>query len=262
MRNESKDGSQTSASKGEGFYGFTFYCHLPSTVPVPAKYSHHSLGPSIDRSGILSSAKSGSSRHPSSSPERGEKGSPTITPAAPCLRDEEEEKNAFPRARVQTTKGIARIFEDSCEEEQSSPLRRPRTQRHGTRPLHETESSPDASSAQGTKRGSKRLLRRQPDGSITSKKPKPKAREAPRFLGDGEDGDDELLFKDAKKGKLKETVPDDKDIEAFLADGNSEEESSKRGKKRKSKSAVGKPLEGHTEKAKEPKEKVGDVRIA
>jgi hypothetical protein len=92
------------------------------------------------------------------------------------------------------------------------------------RSLHKTEASPGAWSTQGTKRGGKR--RRTADSSTTSKKqPKAKACEAPRFLGDGEDGDDELLLKDDKKGKSKETVPDEKEIEAFLADASSEEES-------------------------------------
>lgn len=87
---------------------------------------------------------------------------------------------------------------------------------------------------------------------MTSKKqPKPKAREAPRFLGDGEDGDDELLLEGDRKGKQKEIVPDEKEIEAFLADASSGEEPTKKGKKRKSKS----------EKSKQPKEKVGGVRI-
>ena len=120
------------------------------------------------------------------------------------------------------------------------------------RRLHETETSPGASSAQGTKRGYKRVSRRHPDGSITAKKQsKSKAREAPRFLGDIEDGDDELLLKDDKKGKSKETVPDEKEIEAFLADASSEEEYTKKVQKRKS----------NSKKSKEPKEKVGDVRI-
>lgn len=87
---------------------------------------------------------------------------------------------------------------------------------------------------------------------MTSKKrSKPKAHEAPRSLGDGEDGDDELLLEGDRKGKLKETIPDEKEIEAFLADASGEEESTKKGKKRKSKS----------EKSKEPKEKVGGVRM-
>lgn len=120
------------------------------------------------------------------------------------------------------------------------------------RPLHETETSPATQSTQGTKRGGKRLLRRCADGSMTSKKrSKPKAHEAPRSLGDGEDGDDELLLEGDRKGKLKETIPDEKEIEAFLADASGEEESTKKGKKRKSKS----------EKSKEPKEKVGGVRM-
>jgi hypothetical protein len=200
---------------------------------------------------VLSSAKSGSSRHPSSSPGRAE--SPSLTtppPSAPRHRD--EEKNSILRARVQTTKGIARIFEDSGEEEENSPLQRPRTQQHATagmRSLHETEASP---STQGTNRGSKRLLRRTVGGVTTSKKhSKSKPREAPRFLGDGGDSDDELLLQVDRKGKSKEIIPDEKEIEAFLADASSEEVSTKKGKKRKSK----------FEKSKEPKEKVGDVRI-
>lgn len=134
-------------------------------------------------------------------------------------------------------------------------MQRPRAQRHvadGMRSLHETEASPGARSTQGTNRGGKRSSRRCADGSKTSKKQsKPKAREAPRFLGDGEDGDDELLLEGDRKGKSKETVPDEKEIEAFLADASSEEESTKKEKKRKSKS----------EKSKGRKEKVGGVRI-
>lgn len=132
-------------------------------------------------------------------------------------------------------------------------MQRPRAQRHvadGTRSLHETEASPGARSTQGTNRGGKRSSRRCADGSKTSKKQsKPKAREAPRFLGDGEDGDDELLLEGDRKGKSKET--DEKEIEAFLADASSEEESTKKEKKRKSKS----------EKSKGRKEKVGGGRI-
>jgi hypothetical protein len=162
----------------------------------------------------------------------------------------------IPPARAQTTKGIARIFEDASEEtEEGSPLQRPRTQQHvfdGTQSLHEAEESPGALSMQDTKRRGKRLSRRCADGSITSKKqPKPKAREAPRFLGDGKGGDHELLLEGDRKGKPKETVPDEEEIEAFLADASGEEGSTKKGKKRKSK----------FEKSKEPKEKVGDVRI-
>ena len=121
------------------------------------------------------------------------------------------------------------------------------------RSLHETEASPGARSTHGTNRGGKRPSRRcAADGSMASKKQsKPKAREAPRFLGDGEDGDDELLLEGDRKGKPKKTVPDEKEIEAFLADASSQEESTKKGKKRKTKS----------EKSKEPKEKVGGVRI-
>lgn len=232
--------------------GLSFHLFLPSTVLQPN--THSTLEPSLDRSGIISSGKSGSSRHPSSSPERRESSSPTTPPpAAPRHHNEEEEKNSILHARVRTTKGIARIFEESEEEEEEgSPLPQRHISDSGTRTLHEIESSPGASSPQSTKRGGKRLSRRHPDNSITSKKQsKSKAREAPRFLGDREDGDDELLLKDDKKGRPKETVPDDKEIEAFLADASSEEESTKKGKKRKSKS----------EKSKDPKEKVGDVRI-
>ena len=120
------------------------------------------------------------------------------------------------------------------------------------RSLHETEASPSARSMHGTNRGGKKPPRRCADGSTTSKKQsKPKAREAPRFLGDGEDGDDELLLEGDRKGKSKEAVPDEKEIEAFLADASGEEESTKKGQKRKSKS----------EKSKGPKEKVGAIRI-
>jgi len=115
------------------------------------------------------------------------------------------------------------------------------------RSLHGAEASPGARSTQATKRGRKRLSRRCVDDSISSKKqPKSKAREVPRFLGDGEAGDDELLLEGDRKEKLKETVPDEKEIEAFLADASGEEEPTKKGKKRKSKS----------DKSKEPKEKV------
>lgn len=142
------------------------------------------------------------------------------------------------------------MFENSGEEEEDgSPIQRQRHVSDGMRTLHKTEVSP----GQGTKRGGKRLLRRTAaDGSTTSKKqPKAKTCEAPRFLGDREDGDDELLLKDDKKGKSKESIPDEKEIEAFLADASSEEEPLKKGKKLKSKS----------KKSKEPKAKVGEVRV-
>jgi len=122
------------------------------------------------------------------------------------------------------------------------------------RSLHETEASPGVRSTQGTKRGGKRLSRRCADGNGTmtpKKQSKPKAREAPRFLGDGDDGDDELPLESDRKGKSKETIPDEKEIEAFLADASGEEVPTKKGGKRKPKS----------EKSKGPKEKVRDVRI-
>lgn len=251
MRSESKEDFETSTSKGEGLIVTPFLAIQPSSFQPN---THYTLGPFLDRSGVLLSGKSGSSRHPSSSPERRESSSPATPPlVAPRHRDKEEKENSILRARVQSAKGIAHIFDE--EEEPGSPLQ-PRTQRHAsdsdTRSLHETEASPSVSSAQSTKHGGKRLSRRHAEGSITSKKhSKSKAREAPRFLGDREDGDDELLLKDDKKGKSKGTVPDEKEIEAFLADASSGEESTKKRKKRKSKS----------EKSEEPKEKVGDVRI-
>ncbi len=213
MWSMSKVDSETSISKGE----MIFSCH--PTVVVQNKYY---------RSGVLSSAKSGSSRHPSSSPPL----------AAPRHHDKEGEKNTIPPARAQTAKGIARVFEDSSEEtEEVNPVQRPRTQRHvpdGMRSLHETEASPGART-QGTNRGGRRPSRRCADGRLPSsplqrnrgatskKQSKSKAREAPRFLGDGEDGDDELLLEGDRKGKTNETVPDEKEIEAFLADASSEE---------------------------------------
>lgn len=248
MRSESKEDIETSTSKSEGFIVTPFLTIQPSSFQPN---THYTLGPFLDRSGVLLSGKSGSSRHPSSSPERRESSSPATPPLV--VPQHREKENPVLRARVQSAKGIAHIFDE--EEEPGSPLQ-PRTQRHvsdsDTGSLHGTEASPSVSSAQGTKHGGKRLSRRHAEGSMTSKKhSKSKAREAPRFLGDRGDGDDELLLKDDKKGKPKGTVPDEKEIEAFLADASSGEESTKKRKKRKSK----------FEKSEEPKEKVGDVRI-
>lgn len=194
---------------------------------------------------MLSSAKSGSSHHPSASLAR----------AAPRHQDEEGKTNTIPPTRAQTAKGIARVFEYFTEKD--SPLQRPRTQKHvpnGTRSLHEAEASPGARSTQGAHHGGKgpSRPRRYVDGGKTSKKqPKPNARKAQQYLGDGEGGDVELLLEADRKGKPKKTVLDEKEIEGSLADVSSEEESIKKEKTCKSKS----------EKSKGPKEKVGCVCI-